>query len=400
MDEDFWRLPAGVDEVLPPQARRLELLRRGVLDLFDSWGYDYVEPPMIEYLDALLVGNDLNLQTLKVADQNSGRTLGVRADITSQVARIDANSLGGKATRRLCYAGPTVRANPRGVFESRVPIKAGAEIYGCADVEADLEIMCMAIDALGVAGVAHPIIELGHVGFVRQLVLDLNLSSGLHERLMRSIRIKSEADISQLLTAHPDTAKLACRLVRLIGGEEVLAQARELFADHKADFEAPIDLLVQCAQELSARRPQVQLRFDLSEPVGFGYHQALVFALYDREHGRALARGGRYDGIGAQFGSARPATGFDMSLKSLIALTTANVGRENDSIWVPWPVDETQRTAQLAATRALRQQGARVVHALSASDPIDKTCNRSLNTATAASNNEWHLDNLIPAQTE
>ena len=144
MEEDYWRLPAGVDEVLPPQARRLELLRRGVLDLFDSWGYDYVEPPMIEYLDALLVGNDLNLQTLKVLDQKSGRTLGVRADITSQVARIDANSLVGDATRRLCYAGTTVRANPRGVFESRLPMKAGAEIYGCADLEADLEIMCMA----------------------------------------------------------------------------------------------------------------------------------------------------------------------------------------------------------------------------------------------------------------
>ena len=161
MSQDFWRLPKGVDEVLPPRARHLELLRRAVLDLFDLWGYDYIEPPIVEYLDALLVGNDLKLQTLQVADQVSGRTLGVRADITSQAARIDANSLSRRPlssspssaeqespTRRLCYAGPVVRANPQGVLESRVPLKAGAEIYGCLGVEADLEIMCLAIDAL------------------------------------------------------------------------------------------------------------------------------------------------------------------------------------------------------------------------------------------------------------
>jgi len=385
VDVDFWRLPAGVDEVLPPQARRLEMLRRGVLDLFDSWGYDYVEPPMIEYLDALLVGNDLNLQTLKVADQSSGRTLGVRADITSQVARIDANSLGGDSTRRLCYAGATVRANPRGVFESRVPMKAGAEIYGCADVEADLEIMSMAIDAFSLAGVGQPVIELGHVDLVRQLVLGLDLPARLHERLMQAIRIKSEADIMQLLAAYPETAKLACRLVRLIGGVEVLDQAKELFAQEGAEFRQPIDVLTHCAAQLAQRRPEAQLRFDLSEPVGFGYHQALVFALYDRQHGRALARGGRYDGIGAQFGNARPATGFDMSLKSLIAVTAGTAADNNSAIWAPWPADEAQRVKQRAAVRALRKRGERVVQALCEGDLVDQSCDRAISTNVDAS---------------
>ncbi len=434
MSQDFWRLPKGVDEVLPPRARYLELLRRRVLDLFDVWGYDYIEPPIIEYLDALLVGNDLNLQTLQVADQVSGRTLGVRADITAQAARIDANSLsrggakrdnstrsggvngvgevGDGSIRRLCYAGPVVRANPKGVLESRVPLKAGAEIYGCAGVEADLEIMCLAIDALRAAGLDVVVIELGHVGFVRQLVDELELPDKARARLLEAVRIKSEADILAILEkalgAAPSAAdhygvaaERLCRLVRLMGDAAALDHARALFSPEATSAASAqrlgmkllelVDQLDYCAARLQALRPDVVVRFDLSAPVGFGYHHALVFALYDPGHGRAVARGGRYDGIGEQFGDARPATGFDLNLKTLLGLPAviqrAEAAPRTAAVWVPHVAKpETDRAVASAeqqpglaeAIAQLRAEGVRVVQALSEDDIRPDDCDRQL----------------------
>jgi len=397
--QDFWRLPKGVDEILPPRARQLELLRRQVLDLFDVWGYDYIDPPMIEYLDALLVGNDLKLQTLQVADQISGRTLGVRADITSQAARIDANSLSTRdtasaefsdqVTRRLCYAGPVVWANPAGVLESRVPLKAGAEIYGCADVSADLEVMCLAIDALAATGVADVVIELGHVGFVRGLVgqaLGADVSSPVdsvrYERLLEAIRIKSEGDIQALL-GNTAESSLLCELVRLMGGVDALVAARRLFAAKHADMLDLVDHLDYCAARINELRPHARVRFDLSAPIGFGYHQALVFALYGPGYGHAIARGGRYDGIGEQFGNARPATGFDVNLKTLFGLTTNQAATA--TVWVPFEVLSSADVA--AQIEKLRTRGLRVVQALSATDEAPEQCGHVLGY-----DNDWRLE--------
>jgi len=403
--QDYWRLPKGVDEVLPPQARHLELTRRQLLDLFDSWGYDFIEPPIIEYLDALLVGNDLSLQTLQAADQISGRALGVRADITAQAARIDANSLSdaGKddtSVRRLCYAGPVVRANPSGVLESRVPLKIGAEIYGSPEVGADLEIMCLAIDALGAAGVETVVLELGHVGFVRELVDGLQLSDGDRERLLEAVRIKSEADIQLLLAgyqvggkaggkdkAHSEVAQQLCQLVRLMGGASVLEGARELFlsTNSKGSEQATklLELVAQldyCAARLASLRPEAEVRFDLSAPVGYGYHQALVFALYEPGHSRAIARGGRYDGIGEQFGNARAATGFDVNLKSLIGLDVVqqrfDAAVPTDSIWVDYLDDGPPELE--AAVSKLRAQGNRIVRGLGPTDRPPQGCRKAL----------------------
>src|SRR5262245_54189026 len=169
MRRDAWRLPDGIDEVLPPDAWALEQLRRRVLDLFDRWGYEYVMPPMIEYLDALLVGSgsDLELQTFRMVDQRSGRMLGIRADMTSQAARIDATSSPKTGTRRICYAGTVVHANPSGVLESRVPLLAGAELFGAASVDADAEVVALMVAVLACAGIVEPVIELGHVGVFR-----------------------------------------------------------------------------------------------------------------------------------------------------------------------------------------------------------------------------------------
>jgi len=403
--QDFWRLPKGVDEILPPRARQLELLRRQVLDLFDVWGYDYIDPPMIEYLDALLVGNDLKLQTLQVADQISGRTLGVRADITSQAARIDANSLSmrdstgeehnDQVTRRLCYAGPVVWANPPGVLESRVPLKAGAEIYGCADVSADLEVMCLAIDSLAAAGVDNIVIELGHVGFVRGLVEQAlgtdtpdGIDSARYERLLEAIRIKSEGDIQALL-GHNSESSLLCELVRLMGGADALTAARALFAARHADMLDLVDQLDYCAARLNELRPQAQVRFDLSAPIGFGYHQALVFALYGPGYGYAIARGGRYDGIGEQFGNARPATGFDVNLKTLLGLTTnlATTPTVTPTVWVPFDLLASQAADLALQVEELRARGLRVVQALSAAEEAPEWCGHVLGY-----DNGWRIE--------
>lgn len=409
MAQDFWRLPKGVDEVLPPRARQLELLRRQVLDLFDSWGYDYIDPPMIEYLDALLVGNDLKLQTLQVADQVTGRTLGVRADMTSQAARIDANSLSvsdslGKVTndnttRRLCYAGPLVRANPPGVLESRVPLKAGAEIYGCADVSADLEVICLAIDAVSGAGLKSVVIELGHVGFVRGLVDEAlgseistgDLDSALYQRLLEAVRIKSEGDIKALL-GECDVASLLCELVRLMGGPDALTDARALFATNHANMLELVDQLDYCAARLRDLRPNAQVRFDLSAPVGFGYHKALVFALYGAGYGQAIARGGRYDGIGEQFGNARPATGFDVNLKTLLGLPDVAAGfalsqAATPTVWVPFELEAPAPEELAKSIKGLRADGWRVVQALGEDDQPPEHCGYTL-----MYNEGWRLD--------
>jgi len=358
------------------------------------------------------VGNDLKLQTLQVADQVSGRTLGVRADITSQAARIDANSLSSSdsasktdATRRLCYAGPVVRANPQGVLESRVPLKAGAEIYGCLGVEADLEIMCLAIDTVHSAGARGAVIELGHVGFVRHLVDELELSESLQSQLFEAVRIKSEADISMIIEKalskpsrtdsadHRQAAQRLCQLVRLMGNDSVLDSARDLF-NHMSSGDGVasaldakllelVEQLDYCASRLKQLRPATEVRFDLSAPVGFGYHHALVFALYDPGHGLAVARGGRYDGIGEQFGDARPATGFDVNLKTLLGLPSVekhlDVSPATAAVWVPLSTHTSAETDGLnEAVGKLRAQGVRVVQALKDSDSRPEECTREL----------------------
>ncbi|MEM7218100.1 MAG: ATP phosphoribosyltransferase regulatory subunit [Pseudomonadota bacterium] len=386
MDPEIWRLPAAVDEVLPPRAWHLEQLRRGVLDLFQSWGYEYVEPPLIEYLDALLVGNDLNLVTLKVPDQLSGRTLGVRADMTSQAARIDANSLPASGVQRLCYAGPIARATPRRVLESRVPLKAGAEIYGTTARAADLEVMLLALDALSGAGLATPVIELGDVGIVAAILDTLTLDEGRRRQVLEAIRVKSETDIASLLAGQAQ-ADLLCELVRLMGPPEALQAARKLLGAPHPELLGVLDQLEALVEELSRQRPQAQLRVDLSEHVGFGYHKGLVFALFDIEHGTALARGGRYDGIGEQFGRARPATGFDLNLKSLLGAAPAL--EPTGAIWAPVAPGE-EAAGRLAAMAQLRAAGERVVDALDLDAEPPPSCDRLLVLSDA----RWRVEPL------
>ncbi|HCG70769.1 MAG TPA: ATP phosphoribosyltransferase regulatory subunit, partial [Gammaproteobacteria bacterium] len=285
-----WRLPKGVDEVLPPQAWELEQLRRKVLDVFVSWGYDYLEPPVIEYLDALLVGSgeDLDLQTLKVVDQSSGRQLGVRADMTSQAVRVDAHSQRSDNIQRFCYAGPVVFAKPQGDQTSRVPLKAGAEIFGASGIAADAEVIGLMLQALQAANMHSPVLLLGHMGIFLGLVAELVAQGSLDEaaqsELFSCIQRKGASDIRALLD-NSATADMLAALPDLMGDVTVLPRAAALLEDAPEPVRTALAELQSLAALIQANHPRVDLRFDVSELSGYGYHNGPVFAVYHPEHG-------------------------------------------------------------------------------------------------------------------
>ena len=344
MKSKFWRLPDGVDDLLPPRAWELELVRRKVLDIFHNWGFDYIEPPLIEYLEALLVagGRDLDLQTLKAVDQRSGRLLGVRADLSSQAARIDASRLGAQGVSRLCYAGPVVHANPQNPMDSRVPIKAGAEIFGSAELEADAEVIALMVEVLQATVGENwktskhpewhpevedpaPLVVLGNMGIYRALTRPLELDEDSEHSLFAAVQSKSESDI-RALVGTGGLADLLVALPQLMGRIEDLEGACLELAGAPAEVGSELARLQRLVELLRDRCPNADLRFDLAELAGFGYHNGPVFAAFHSGHGQALARGGRYDGIGATFGRKRPATGFDVNLKRLIKARPAGTG--------------------------------------------------------------------------
>ncbi|NKC00230.1 MAG: ATP phosphoribosyltransferase regulatory subunit [Pseudomonadales bacterium] len=375
----YWRLPRGVDELLPPDAWELEALRRKVLDLFVSWGYDYIEPPVVEYLDALLVGSgeDLDLQTLKAVDQVTGKQLGVRADMTSQAVRIDAHSRVTDDIQRLCYAGNVVFANPQLTESSRVPIKAGAELFGSPSVEADAEVIGLMMAAVQSAGVDNPVLLIGHMGIYRSLVADLVSAGEVFDEseLFACIQRKSQADIAALLP-ESTLAHMLVDLPSLMGDVESIGHARERLAGAGESVVAALDELEQLALLVRAKDGQVSVRIDVSELSGYGYHNGPVFAVYHPEHGRALAQGGRYDGVGEAFGRARPATGFDMDLKSLLS----KIEQSQDIIFAPSvrPTLADESSEQLAKVAELRAAGERVRVALTDEEEIPKDCRRLL----------------------
>ena len=364
-----WRLPDGVDELLPPEAWALEQVRRQVLDVFNSWGFDYVEPPVVEYLDALLVGagpdgglghqDDLDLQTLKVVDQR----------MTAQAVRIDAHSRPSEGVQRLCYAGPVVLANPAAALDSRVPLKAGAEVFGAPGLAADVEVICLLLEILERTGVEAPVLVLGHMGIYLSLVAPLGLDAFTERQLFAAVQSKSEADIGELIGERSDGALLE-RLPTLMGGREILREARAALAGGPDGAVAAVDALEELAEAVLVRNPAVEVRYDLAELAGYGYHNGPVFSAYQADQGRAIARGGRYDGIGAPFGRSRPATGFDVNLRQLIGL--AGAGTVGQAVWAPWTgsLGGDVAAALAAEVRRLRAAGERVVVALIASDRI------------------------------
>lgn len=355
-----WLLPDGVEEILPEKAAKIERLRRELLDLYASWGYELVFPPMLEYIESLHtgVGSDLALQTFNITDQFSGRQMGLRADITPQVARIDAHGLNRDVPVRLCYAGTVLHAKPAALGESRSLIQIGAELYGHGGLESDIEIIRLMVDSLQQTSIQRLHLDLGHVGIYRSLVKLAELSEEQEQDLFDIYQRKAVAELQVFLEENIPDSGLRNKLLgleSLSGGPEVLEKAQSLLGAI-ADVSLAIADLSAIVATLQADYPDVELYIDCSELRGYHYHTGLVFAAYTPGVGRAIAKGGRYDHLGEKFGRARPATGFSADLKDLIAITEDSV-ESREGVYIP-PNEEA--CCGLEA-RKLRQKGHRVV---------------------------------------
>lgn len=376
---DRWLLPDGIDEVLPPQALRMESLRRMLLDLYYRWGYDLVMPPPVEFLDSLLTGTggDLDLQTFKLTDRVSGRTMGISADVTPQVARMDAHSLHREGPARLCYCSHVLRATADQYQGGRSPVQVGLELFGHPGLDADLEIVRLVLASLDLAGARDIHLAFGHIGIYRALIDSARLDKEVERELFAAIERKAHTDVDALLEGvEMDDAyrTMLCALPRLHGGVEILDDAAGVFADAPEAVTAALSQLTVMARALSAAYPKVSLYFDLGELRGYQYHTGVVFAAYVPGYGQALAKGGRYDDTGAVFGRPRPATGCSLELKLLASLEAHQPPQ--DGIWAPAD-DAPQLVAQI---QMLRAAGERVVEALpeQTTRPEQHRCNRML----------------------
>ncbi len=313
-----WLLPEYTEDVLPLAAARLEQVRRRLLDLFRVHGYRLVIPPMLEYLESLTTGagHDLDLATFKVVDQLTGRLMGVRADITPQAARIDAHLLNQQGVTRLCYAGSVLRTRPDGLAKTREPLQLGAELFGHAGVESDIEIQRLMVQGLQAAGVRELLVDLSHVGIFRSLMRRGNITPVLEQELYGVLQSKDKSCLQELtrgLDAEVRNALLA--LTDLNGGVELLQLAQQRLPLYAEIKQALQDLRRASAQLAELK---VEVSIDLAELRGYHYHSGMVFAAYAQGYSGPLALGGRYDEVGSAFGRARPATGFSLDLRGLV----------------------------------------------------------------------------------
>jgi len=344
-----WLLPEYVEDILPAEAARIERLRRNILDLFSTHGYQLVMPPLLEYVDSLLTGtgHDLDLRTFKLVDQLSGRMLGVRADITPQVARIDAHLLNREGVTRLCYAGSVLHTVPSDMNRTREPLQIGAEIYGHPGVESDIEVERLMMQAMAAAGIAEAYLDLGHVAIFRALMKRAKIAAALESDLFHAMQLK-DAPALRTLTRKLDktTRESLAALPDLYGGREVLVAAGKRLPRYPEIRNALGDL-----KRLSnALRDVAKIRFDLAELRGYHYHSGVVFAAYAQGWSNALARGGRYDQVGKAFGRARAATGFSMDLRELASARPDREARR--AVLAPYKPNDAALQRRIAALRA------------------------------------------------
>ncbi|ARS51650.1 ATP phosphoribosyltransferase regulatory subunit [Kushneria konosiri] len=376
---DRWLLPDGMDEVLPPQALRMESLRRGLMDLYYRWGYDLVMPPPVEFLDSLLTGagTDLDLQTFKLTDQLTGRLMGASADVTPQVARMDAHSLRRQGPVRLCYCAHVLRARADEHQGGRSPVQAGLELFGHAGIEADIEIVKLALASLSFAGAHDVHLAIGHIGIYRALAEEARLDDDVEALIFEALERKAVSEVDALIEKHITDASLAAmfkQLPRLHGSADVLERARSVFANASQAILDALDQLKSLQEILRMAHEDVTLYFDLAELRGYQYHTGLVFAAYVPGYGQALVKGGRYDDTGRAFGRPRPATGCSMDLKQLATLSQR--APSHDGIWAPVEEDETLNRR----IHELRNAGERVVQQLpgQSTDALAHFCDRQL----------------------
>lgn len=352
-----WLLPDYIADALPQEAAKIERLRRIMLDLLRLHGYELVFPPLLEYLDSLLTGSgsDLSLRTFKLVDQLSGRTLGVRADMTPQVARIDAHLLNRQSVARLCYCDSVLHTLPASQAASREPIQLGAELYGYSGIEADIEVIRLLAATLFAAGTPASRIDISHVGVFRELVNAAGLDSETEANILQLLQIKDVPGLRDCCkgVAEPYRSALM-RLPELFGGPELLDNAaREL--PERPGIVAALETL----RQLKLAMPDLPLSFDLADLRGYHYHNGVVFTAYHSGFPCAVARGGRYDGVGKEFGRARPATGFSMDLREVARLAKNDI--PTGAILAP---HSNQNAALASCVATLRQQGEIVVELL------------------------------------
>lgn len=351
-----WLLPEHIEDVLPVEAARVERLRRRILDLFYGHGYELVVPPLLEYLDSLLTGtgHDLDLKTFKLVDQLSGRMLGLRADMTPQVARIDAHLLNRQGVTRLCYAGTVLHTQPSGLLRTREPMQIGAEIYGHQGLESDIEIQALMLAALQATGVDGVHLDLGHVSVFRSLITRSGTSAQLEAELFQVLQAKDVSALRESSQGMDGPTREALMLLpELYGGVDVLSTARRRLPQYP-ELTSCLDALEQIGLQLNGSVKE--LCFDLAELRGYHYHSGVVFAAYAGRRPDAIARGGRYDEVGRAFGRARPATGFTMDLREL-----AEMAREQISpLRVLAPYQPADAALRIEVAR-LRAEGAIVV---------------------------------------
>lgn len=334
-----WLLPENIADILPSEARKIEDLRRTMLDNFRLYGYELVAPPMLEYLESLLTGagQDMDLRIFKLVDQLSGRTMGIRADMTTQVARIDAHLLNRASVTRLCYVGSVLHTRPSGLHATREPLQIGAEIYGHAGLEADAEIQELAVASLALAGVSQVRLDLCHVGVLRAIIANDPRARKREAELFSLLEAKDVPELRAAVSGFdPLTKDALLALPGLYGDASTVARARRVLAGVPGVSQA-LDELEQLIQQAGTASVTV----DLADLRGYHYHSGVMFAAYVPGLPNAVARGGRYDHVGEAFGRARPATGFSMDLRELARLLPG-VERTR-AIRAPWSTDAALR---------------------------------------------------------
>lgn len=387
-DNQNWLLPDGIYEALPEEAQGLESIRRDLLDLYATWGYQLVLPPIVEFMDSLATGTgtQLDLQTFKVTDQMTGRLMGIRADITPQVARMDAHQIGKEAPSRLCYAGPVLRTRSNHANHgSRSPYQIGAELFGHAGLDSDCEVIALALATIDRCKASDVVLDLGHVGIFSALAKALSLDAATKASLSDMLSRKSIPELTDWVAGQDIQAEYANILMKLPefnGDVSVIAEAKAIIGDSSSEMQSILDYLQQISTHLVERFPELTIHIDLSELRGYAYHTGMIFEIYTAGMRREIIRGGRYDGIGAAFGHSRPATGFSTDLRILAAIKKTD-DRVQEKILAPAGADQ----ALTKAIDGLRADGCQVIKQLDGQQYLaqDLGCQKQL----VKQDNDW-----------
>jgi len=390
--QDRWLLPDGIDEAMPPHAASIERLRRDILDLFASWGYELVMPPLVEYLESLLtgLGSDLDLQTFKFTDHLTGRLMGIRADITPQVARIDSHTLKREVPARLCYLGPVLHTRSGGFAGSRNPLQAGAELYGHKGLASDLEVLNLMLETLRLAGQPKVLVSVGHIGIFKGLSARLGVSAEQEAALFDALQRKSSGELQQLLENADASDRAAfIELTELNGGAAILDEARVVLANAGHEVGEALAELQRIADRVTGNLGAAELHFDLGELQGYRYHTGVMFEAYVPGQGAAVAWGGRYDDVGSVFGRARPAIGFSTDLKHLARIGSAKTERDvRAAIFAP--SDEDPALSEEIARLRARGECVVVAFADQSGDAVALGCTRALRKT----NKGWSIKDI------